>query len=97
VHQGGVLVTKEAAWSATLDLEDTKPESTVGAGDAFLAGFMAARERGEPPERRLAAGVSAGSASVLTVTVGTLDLTAYEKFLAQVDVKPVEARDAAKG
>jgi 1-phosphofructokinase family hexose kinase len=96
-RRGGVLVTKEAAWSASLDLEDAKPENTVGAGDAFLAGFLAARERGEPPERRLAAGVAAGSASVLTTTVGTLDHAAYEKFLAQVDVKPVEFRDAAKG
>lgn len=95
-RRGGVLVTKDAAWTASLNLEDAKTESTVGAGDAFLAGFLAARERGEAPERRLAAGVAAGSASVLTAAVGTLDRDAYEKFLTQVDVKPVESREPGK-
>jgi len=96
-RRGGVLVTKDAAWSASLDLEDARPESTVGAGDAFLAGFLAARQRGEPGELRLAAGVAAGSASVLIAAVGALDRVAYEKFLAQVDVKPVDVRESARG
>ena len=88
-RRGGVLVTKHGAWSASAGLEDVETQSTVGAGDAFLAGFLAARERDEPPERRLASAVAAGCASVLTNTVGTLDYKDYQACLAQVEVKEI--------
>ena len=90
-RRGGVLVTKDGVWSAaSAGLGDIEPQSTVGAGDAFLAGFLAARERGDPAEARLASAVAAGCASVLTATVGTLDASDYASCLAQVEVKKVE-------
>ena len=88
-RRGGVLVTKDGAWSASAGLEDVEAQSTVGAGDAFLAGFLAVRQRNEPPERRLASAVAAGCASVLTHTVGTLDPNDYRACLAQVEVKEI--------
>ena len=40
-----------------------EPVSTVGSGDAFLAGFVAARYDGRPPEECLAYGVACGAES----------------------------------
>ncbi|HUW59000.1 MAG TPA: hexose kinase [Planctomycetota bacterium] len=88
-RKGGVLVTKEGSWSASAGLEDVEPQSTVGAGDAFLAGLLAAGERGDPADARLVAAVAAGCASVLTAAVGTLDRKDYDACLARVEVKEV--------
>lgn len=95
-RRGGVLLTKDAAWSASTGMEDVEPQSTIGAGDAFLAGLLAARERGDPPETRLASAVAAGSASVLTRTVGSLDQNDYESCLSQVDVKEIAPRPGSQ-
>lgn len=88
-RKGGVLVTAEDAFAASLDLEDAGVESTVGAGDAFLAGLLAARERAEPPDTQLASAVAAGCASVLSSIVGTLDREQYESCLSRVELKAI--------
>ena len=91
-RKGGVLITEDAAWSAVLGGEDLKVVSTVGAGDAFLAGALAAAQDDRGPEERLASAVAAGAASVLADTVGQLDRTVYETFLAAVDVREADIR-----
>jgi 1-phosphofructokinase len=86
-RKGGMLVRKDVVLTGSIDLEDLKPESTVGAGDAFLAGLLAARAQEKSDEETLASAVAAGCASVLTRTSGTLDLAAYDSFLSRVEVR----------
>lgn len=59
---GAVLVTAEGVWQA--DAPPATVRSTVGAGDAALAGYLLAWQRGMPPEVRLAHAVAHGSAAV---------------------------------
>jgi 1-phosphofructokinase family hexose kinase len=89
-RKGGVLVARDAAFAGSVEVDDASVRNTVGAGDAFLAGFLVAREAGKPPQDRLASAVAAGGASVLSDIVGSIDLAAYDRLLAQVEVKPVE-------
>ena len=60
---GAVLVTDDAAWSATPPPID-KVASTVGAGDATLAGFILAESAGASPAEALRQAVAYGSAAV---------------------------------
>jgi 1-phosphofructokinase len=60
---GAVLVTKDGAWSAQAPARSvTRP---VGAGDAFLAGLLAALSRGAAPEDALRLAVASGTAWAL--------------------------------
>ena len=86
-RKGGLLITGETALVASLDVKGIDAKSTVGAGDAFLAGLLAARESGASTEQQLAAAVAAGCASVSEHTVGQLDLDDYERLLDNVKVK----------
>ena len=85
--EGAILVTHDSAWAARVDTPDIDLVSTVGAGDAFLAGFLAAQTDGESPDACLAQAVAAGSASVLEPRVGELDAGTFEKFLSTIDVR----------
>lgn len=60
--QGAVLVTREGAWHA--DSAAGTAVSTVGAGDALLAGFLAAASEGADDLACLARGVAFGAAAV---------------------------------
>ena len=63
-EEGALLITAQGAWRA----EPMKIEvvSTVGAGDSFLGGLVAAVAAGEPLERAFRMGVAAGSAAVMS-------------------------------
>lgn len=58
---GAVLVNDTGAWLATPP--PIVPRSTVGAGDASLAGYLRAAVGGSEPPRRLAMAVAYGSAA----------------------------------
>ena len=88
-RKGGILVTPDVSLSASLDVANLDVLSTVGAGDAFLAGLLAAREEGEAPEKQLASAVAAGCASVLERVTGDIDAVAYEQFLEAVTIKEI--------
>lgn len=59
---GAVLVSAEGSWQA--EAPSVKVRSTVGAGDAALAGYLLAWQRGMAPDVRLAYAVAHGSAAV---------------------------------
>ncbi|MEL0627383.1 1-phosphofructokinase family hexose kinase [Salinibacterium amurskyense] len=59
--RGALLVTADETWRATMPPVAAK--STVGAGDASLAGYLLADQRGAAPERRLAQAVAHGAAA----------------------------------
>lgn len=58
---GAVLVTGEGAWRAASPVIEVR--STVGAGDASLAGYLLGDLRGESPAGRLARAVRHGAAA----------------------------------
>lgn len=58
---GAVLVTAEGAWAATPPPATVK--STVGAGDAALAGYLLGRTAGKSPAASLAQSVAYGTAA----------------------------------
>ncbi|MCA1682700.1 MAG: 1-phosphofructokinase family hexose kinase [Actinobacteria bacterium] len=68
--------------------------STVGSGDAFLAGYVAARYEGVPPPDCLAYGVAAGAESTQHFGAGSIDRGEVEHVLESVEVADLEARAA---
>jgi 1-phosphofructokinase/tagatose 6-phosphate kinase len=71
-----------------------EPVSTVGAGDALLGAYLAARHAGRSQPEALRAGVATGAASTLEVGAGRFDVRQASRLQAGVDVSeltPVEA------
>ncbi|QAV71271.1 1-phosphofructokinase family hexose kinase [Salinibacterium sp. UTAS2018] len=89
--RGALLVTADETWRATMPPVAAK--STVGAGDASLAGYLVADQRGDTAERRLAQAVAHGAAaaSLPGSTMPRLDQTHPET----ADVQPL-GRPAAR-
>jgi 1-phosphofructokinase/tagatose 6-phosphate kinase len=70
--------------------EPLEPVSTVGSGDAFLAGYVAARYEGRSPEDCLAYGVACGAESTQHFGAGTVDRNQVERLLGEVSVHDLE-------
>jgi 1-phosphofructokinase/tagatose 6-phosphate kinase len=70
--------------------EPLDPVSTVGSGDAFLAGYVAARYEGRSPEDCLAYGVACGAESTQHFGAGTVDRNQVERLLGEVHVHQLE-------
>jgi 1-phosphofructokinase family hexose kinase len=64
-----------------------EPVAAVGSGDAFLAGYVAARYEGRPAPECLAHGVACGAESTQHFGAGTLDRGDVERLLGSVDVR----------
>jgi 1-phosphofructokinase family hexose kinase len=64
--------------------------STVGSGDAFVAGYVAARYDGRSPEECLAYGVACGAESTQHFGAGTVDRNQVERLLGEVSVHDLE-------
>jgi 1-phosphofructokinase family hexose kinase len=63
----------------------------VGAGDAFLAGYVAARYSGKPPADCLAYGVACGAESTQHLGAGLVDPRGVDRLLSEVDVQELSA------
>ena len=64
--------------------------STVGSGDAFLAGYVAARYEDRPADECLAYGVACGAQSTQHFGAGMVDLNQVERLLGEVHVQDLE-------
>jgi 1-phosphofructokinase family hexose kinase len=64
-----------------------EPRATVGSGDAFLAGFVAARYTGRSAEQCLAYGVACGAESTQHLGAGLIDADRVERLLAEIEVE----------
>lgn len=73
-----------------VSIEQLDPVSTVGSGDAFLAGYVAARYDGGNPRDCLAFGVACGAESTQHFGAGTLDRREAERLLNRVEVRESE-------
>jgi 1-phosphofructokinase family hexose kinase len=70
--------------------EPLDPVSTVGSGDAFLAGYVAARYDGKEADECLAYGVACGAESTQHFGAGTVDRNQVERLLGEVHVQDLE-------
>jgi 1-phosphofructokinase/tagatose 6-phosphate kinase len=64
--------------------------STVGSGDAYLAGYVAARYDGMEPRECLAYAVACGAESTQHFGAGVVDRNQVERLLDQVEVRDLE-------
>ncbi len=64
--------------------------STVGSGDAFVAGYVAARYEDRPADECLAYGVACGAESTQHFGAGTVDRSQVERLLGEVHVQDLE-------
>jgi len=71
-------------------IDPLEPISTVGSGDAFVAGYTAALFDGLSPENCLAYGVACGAESTQHLDAGRLDRSRAESLLDSVQVRRVE-------
>jgi 1-phosphofructokinase family hexose kinase len=71
-----------------------EPVATVGSGDAFLAGFIAARYDGRSPEECLRFAVACGAESTQHFGAGSVDPAEIERLLPSVESRELEARAA---
>ena len=76
-------------------VEPREAVAAVGAGDAFLAGFVAARYRGRSAEECLRFGVACGAESTQRLGAGLVEVREVERLVAEIDV--AAPRDARRG
>jgi tagatose 6-phosphate kinase len=89
---GCVAVVGEGSERRYLEVrtEPLEPVSTVGSGDAFVAGYVAGRYEGRPVEDCLAYGVACGAESTQHFGAGTVDRNQVERLLGEVHVHDLE-------
>ncbi len=88
-EQGALLVTADHAWRARPMAIDVV--STVGAGDSFLGGMVAALAAGKSMEQAFRVAVAAGSAAVLTAGTGLCREADVKRLLQDVKISEIAA------
>jgi fructose-1-phosphate kinase PfkB-like protein len=73
-----------------VQIAEQEARSAVGSGDAFLAGFVAARYSGQDPVDCLRFGVACGAESTHHFGAGIIDPARVERLLAEVDAERLE-------
>ena len=63
--------------------------STVGCGDAMMAGLVAAIKRGASPESALREGAAAGTAAAMQAATGVIDFADWQRILSEVKCEAV--------
>jgi len=71
-------------------IEEQETRSRIGSGDAFLAGYVAARYAGRPVVECLRYGVACGAESTQHFGAGLLDPAAVDRLLPEVEVHHLE-------
>jgi 1-phosphofructokinase family hexose kinase len=71
-------------------IEPLEPVAAVGSGDAFLAGYVAARYEGQPARDCLAYGVACGAESTQHFGAGSLDRAEVKRLLGRVEVRELD-------
>lgn len=82
--EGALLVTADGAWHA--GALAVQVASTIGAGDSFLAGLVAALAQGADPDEALAQGIAASAAALLTSGTALCRPEDVQRLLPQVRV-----------
>jgi 1-phosphofructokinase/tagatose 6-phosphate kinase len=95
-----LMTTPDGCWGQILvdgvpqlyraTIEPREPVATVGSGDAFLAGYLAARYSGSSPPECLRFGVACGAESTVRLGAGLIDARAAERLRPEVELTAVE-------
>ncbi|MDQ3849460.1 MAG: 1-phosphofructokinase family hexose kinase [Actinomycetota bacterium] len=72
-------------------IEPREAVATVGAGDAFLAGYISARYTGQAPVACLSFGVACGAESTQRLGAGLIDPHRVERLLPEIEVRRLPA------
>jgi 1-phosphofructokinase family hexose kinase len=71
-------------------VEEQEARSSIGSGDAFLAGYIAARYLGRPPVECLRYGVACGAESVQHFGAGLIAPGAVDRLLGEVELEHLQ-------
>jgi 1-phosphofructokinase family hexose kinase len=71
-------------------IEQREPIAKRGSGDAFLAGYLAARYEGRPPDHCVRFGVACGAESTGRFGAGLIDPREARRLMGDVELEPVE-------
>src|SRR5580698_10486296 len=71
-------------------IEQREPVARSGSGDAFLAGYVAARYEGRAPDQCLRFGVACGAESTGRLGAGLIDPKEARRMMGAVEVGEVE-------
>ena len=71
-------------------IEPREPIAKRGSGDAFLAGYLAARYEGRPPDQCVRFGVACGAESTGRFGAGVLDPREARRLMGDVEISLVE-------
>lgn len=95
------MTTPDGCFASVLDdgdptlyrvrIEPREAVATVGAGDAFLAGYVAARYGGKLPAECLRYGVACGAESVQRLGAGLVDPQKVDRLVGEVEVERLAA------
>jgi len=86
-EHGAVLVSPETRWTA--QPPGIQAVSSVGSGDAFLAGFLYGFSQNGLMDECLCMGTAAGSANSLIMGGGRFSLRDYEIILKEIKIKKI--------
>ncbi|MSO47815.1 MAG: 1-phosphofructokinase family hexose kinase [Thermoleophilia bacterium] len=91
---GVVALLREGSHARRFQVQAPRVDvlSTVGAGDALLAGYLSARLRGGSAEEALLYGVACGTASTLVAGAARFDLREVKRQLAQTTLSELSLR-----
>jgi 1-phosphofructokinase family hexose kinase len=80
-----------ALYHVRLSSSGLEPRATIGSGDAFLAGFVAARYSGRSAAECLAYGVACGAESTQHLGAGLIDPERVARLLSETEVERMQA------
>jgi len=83
--------TEPALYRVRLASAALEPRATIGSGDAFLAGFVAARYSGRGAADCLAYGVACGAESTQHLGAGLIEPERVARLLAETEVQRLQA------
>jgi 1-phosphofructokinase family hexose kinase len=86
---GAVLFARDGAWRARPHLDPAAVLNTVGAGDAFLAGYVHHHACAEPLEACLRYAVACGTAATLQLRAGQINPHDADAAMEHVEVEPL--------
>jgi 1-phosphofructokinase/tagatose 6-phosphate kinase len=94
-----IMTVRDGCYASVLDegpvlyrvsVDEQEPRSRIGSGDAFLAGYVAARYTGRVAADCLRYGVACGAESIHHFGAGVLDPGKVDRLLAEVDAERLE-------
>ncbi len=83
------VLVKDKPCLRRVRIEPREPLARRGSGDAFLAGYVAARYEGRPPDQCLRFAVACGAESTGRLGAGLIDPTQARRLMGEVEVEEV--------